>query len=92
MIINFFIFNLIPFQVSSVSEVQVLNAQAYILFYAQQGTPWFSSIVESEEIDPIPRSLDNKYDFGNNEEKGDNSIEAFYENYVSDLDGEDYDS
>jgi hypothetical protein len=64
------------------------------LFYAQQGTPWFSSIVESEEIDPIPRSLDNKYDFGNNEEKGDNdSIEAFYENYVSDLlDGEDCDS
>jgi hypothetical protein len=50
--------------------------------------------VESEEIDPIPRSLDNKYDFGNNEEKGDNdSIEAFYENYVSDLlDGEDCDS
>jgi hypothetical protein len=48
--------------------------------------------VESEEIDPIPRSLDNKHDFGNNEEKGDNSIEAFYENYVSDLDGEDYDS
>jgi hypothetical protein len=30
--------------------------------------------VESEEIDPIPRSLDNKHDFGNNEEKGDNSI------------------
>ncbi|WJX93543.1 ubiquitinyl hydrolase 1 [Trifolium repens] len=81
-------------KVSSVSEVQVLNAQAYILFYAQQGTPWFSSIVESEEIDPTPRSLDNKYDFGNNEEKGDNdSIEAFYENYVSDLlDGEDCDS
>ncbi|KAF1861686.1 hypothetical protein Lal_00026101 [Lupinus albus] len=33
-------------QVTRVSTDSVLSQEAYILFYAQQGTPWFSSIME----------------------------------------------
>lgn len=33
--------------VTKVSEGTVLSQEAYILFYAQQGTPWFSSFAES---------------------------------------------
>ncbi|BBH02872.1 ubiquitin-specific protease 21 [Prunus dulcis] len=33
--------------VTRVQEEFVLSQEAYILFYARQGTPWFSSIVES---------------------------------------------
>lgn len=29
------------------SENSVLSEEAYILFYARQGTPWFSSVLES---------------------------------------------
>ncbi|BFG31021.1 hypothetical protein CerSpe_172950 [Prunus speciosa] len=34
-------------KVTRVQEEFVLSQEAYILFYARQGTPWFSSIVES---------------------------------------------
>lgn len=34
-------------QVTQVSGDTVLSQEAYILFYARQGTPWFSSIMES---------------------------------------------
>ncbi|KAK9076586.1 hypothetical protein SSX86_004920 [Deinandra increscens subsp. villosa] len=34
-------------QVFSVSEAHVLSEQAYILFYAKQGTPWFSNFMET---------------------------------------------
>lgn len=34
-------------KVTVVSADSVLSQEAYILFYAQQGTPWFSSIMES---------------------------------------------
>ncbi|XP_019421353.1 PREDICTED: ubiquitin carboxyl-terminal hydrolase 20-like [Lupinus angustifolius] len=34
-------------QVTRVSAGSVLSQEAYILFYAQQGVPWFSSIMES---------------------------------------------
>ncbi|XP_019422736.1 PREDICTED: ubiquitin carboxyl-terminal hydrolase 20-like isoform X2 [Lupinus angustifolius] len=34
-------------QVTRVSADYVLSQEAYILFYAQHGTPWFSSIMES---------------------------------------------
>ncbi|XP_019445309.1 PREDICTED: ubiquitin carboxyl-terminal hydrolase 21-like isoform X2 [Lupinus angustifolius] len=37
-------------QVTRVSAESVLSQEAYILFYAQQGTPWFSNIMES----PLP--------------------------------------
>ncbi|CAL0331584.1 unnamed protein product [Lupinus luteus] len=33
-------------QVTRVSADSVLSQEAYMLFYAQQGTPWFSSIME----------------------------------------------
>ncbi|CAL0311817.1 unnamed protein product [Lupinus luteus] len=36
--------------VTRVSAESVLSQEAYILFYAQQGTPWFSKIMES----PLP--------------------------------------
>ena len=40
---------IILLQVTSVFGDEVLCQQAYILFYAQQGTPWFYfSIMESE--------------------------------------------
>ncbi|AET03287.2 ubiquitin carboxyl-terminal hydrolase [Medicago truncatula] len=78
-------------KVSSVSEEEVLNRKAYILFYAQQGTPWFSSIVENEETAPKSKYLHNKYGFDcdNNGEKDDNdSTDANYDNCVSDMDEE----
>ncbi|XP_071693543.1 ubiquitin carboxyl-terminal hydrolase 21-like isoform X2 [Rutidosis leptorrhynchoides] len=34
-------------KVSSVSETHVLSEEAYILFYAKQGTPWFSNFMET---------------------------------------------
>ncbi|KAE9596940.1 putative ubiquitinyl hydrolase 1 [Lupinus albus] len=42
-------------QVTRVSADYVLSEEAYILFYAQHGTPWFSSIMESRKqcLDPI---------------------------------------
>lgn len=41
-------------QVTEVSGDSVLSQEAYILFYARQGTPWFSSIMESQKpcLDP----------------------------------------
>lgn len=41
----------IPLQVTSVSEDEVLDKEAYILFYAREGTPWFLSIVEDEQCE-----------------------------------------
>ncbi|ESW30296.1 hypothetical protein PHAVU_002G141300 [Phaseolus vulgaris] len=40
--------------VTEVSGDSVLSQEAYILFYARQGTPWFSSIMESQKqcLDP----------------------------------------
>ncbi|CAJ1931160.1 unnamed protein product [Sphenostylis stenocarpa] len=40
--------------VTEVSGDSVLSQEAYILFYARQGTPWFSSFMESEKqgLDP----------------------------------------
>ncbi|KAJ1395628.1 Ubiquitin specific protease, conserved site [Sesbania bispinosa] len=35
-------------KVTKVSGETVLSQEAYILFYAQQGTPWFSNIMESQ--------------------------------------------
>lgn len=34
-------------KVTSVTEACVLSEQAYILFYAKQGTPWFASFMET---------------------------------------------
>ncbi|KAK9274644.1 hypothetical protein L1049_021895 [Liquidambar formosana] len=41
-------------QVTRVREESVLSQEAYILFYARQGTPWFSSIMEAKKtcLDP----------------------------------------
>ncbi|XP_027348085.1 ubiquitin carboxyl-terminal hydrolase 21-like [Abrus precatorius] len=39
-------------KVTSVSGDSVLSQEAYILFYAREGTPWFSSIMEGEKSDP----------------------------------------
>lgn len=39
---------------TSVSEAYVLSEEAYILFYARQGTPWFSNFMETYKplLDP----------------------------------------
>ncbi|GKE13771.1 ubiquitin carboxyl-terminal hydrolase 20-like protein, partial [Tanacetum coccineum] len=34
-------------KVTSVSEASVLQEEAYILFYAKEGTPWFASFMET---------------------------------------------
>ncbi|KAF5441925.1 hypothetical protein F2P56_037125 [Juglans regia] len=41
-------------KVTSVQEEFVLSQEAYILFYARQGTPWFSSIIDAHKpcLDP----------------------------------------
>lgn len=41
-------------QVTSVPEDYVLRQEAYILFYARQGTPWFSSLMQTQKpcLDP----------------------------------------
>ncbi|XP_023736218.1 ubiquitin carboxyl-terminal hydrolase 20 [Lactuca sativa] len=41
-------------KVTSVSEAYVLSEEAYILFYARQGTPWFSNFMETYKplLDP----------------------------------------
>ncbi|KAL5063297.1 hypothetical protein RYX36_025034 [Vicia faba] len=51
-------------KVFSVSEEHVLAQQAYLLFYAKQGTGWFSSIVKDEERVLKSKSIDNTQDFG----------------------------
>lgn len=42
-------------QVVQVSEEHVLSQEAYVLFYVKQGTPWFSSFMETQKpyIDAI---------------------------------------
>ncbi|XP_077234308.1 ubiquitin carboxyl-terminal hydrolase 21-like [Tasmannia lanceolata] len=37
-------------KVMSVSEESVLSQEAYILFYARQGSPWFSSLMETQQM------------------------------------------
>lgn len=41
-------------KVTSVPEDYVLHQEAYILFYARQGTPWFSSLMQTQKpcLDP----------------------------------------
>lgn len=41
-------------KVTSVSEAYVLSEEAYILFYAKEGTPWFSNFMETYKpsLDP----------------------------------------
>ncbi|KAL8207918.1 hypothetical protein R6Q57_007330 [Mikania cordata] len=39
-------------RVTSVSEACVLAEEAYILFYAKQGTPWFSNFMETYSFNP----------------------------------------
>ncbi|XP_059444666.1 ubiquitin carboxyl-terminal hydrolase 20 isoform X2 [Corylus avellana] len=36
-------------KVTSVAEEFVLSQEAYILFYAREGTPWFSSLMEAQK-------------------------------------------
>ncbi|XLR21624.1 hypothetical protein S83_049524 [Arachis hypogaea] len=58
-------------KVTMVSEESVLSEEAYILFYARQGTPWLSSIMElmpctgPNTLNTSPKSvldiIDNKY-------------------------------
>ncbi|MED6137801.1 hypothetical protein PIB30_068421 [Stylosanthes scabra] len=58
-------------KVTVVSEESVLSEEAYILFYARQGTPWLSSIMESmpcmgpSTLNTSPKSvldiIDNKF-------------------------------
>ena len=46
--------------VTMVSEETVLSQEAYILFYARQGTPWFSNFVEStilSRMNTSPKSV-----------------------------------
>ncbi|GAU31425.1 hypothetical protein TSUD_221960 [Trifolium subterraneum] len=49
-------------KVTKVSEETVLSQEAYMLFYARQGTPWFSKFVESripvlERCNTSPKSV-----------------------------------
>ncbi|XXG75618.1 hypothetical protein AAC387_Pa08g0153 [Persea americana] len=41
-------------KVTPVAECEVLNQEAYILFYRRQESPWFSSLVEAETVSPGP--------------------------------------
>ncbi|CAL5197150.1 unnamed protein product [Lathyrus oleraceus] len=55
-------------KVLSVSEEHVLAQPAYMLFYAKQGTAWFSSILKTEERSVLKsKSIDNTQDFGSGE-------------------------
>ncbi|KAF5205182.1 Ubiquitin carboxyl-terminal hydrolase [Thalictrum thalictroides] len=52
-------------QVMTVTEELVLSQEAYILFYAKQGTPWFSTLMESQKqcVHTSPNSvLDDVHD------------------------------
>jgi len=53
-----------------------VNHKAYILFYAKEGTPWFSTIVEKDDndsSDPKEEDADN-----NGEEDDNDSTDASY--------------
>ncbi|KEH20037.1 ubiquitin carboxyl-terminal hydrolase [Medicago truncatula] len=69
-------------KVSSVSEEEALNHRAadhkaYILFYAKEGTPWFSTIVEKDDNDSTADP--NEEDHDNNGAEDDNdSTDASY--------------
>ncbi|XP_076908427.1 ubiquitin carboxyl-terminal hydrolase 20-like [Bidens hawaiensis] len=47
-------------QVIRVTETQVLAEEAYILFYAKQGTPWFSNYMETYKPSFYPNLLSPK--------------------------------
>ncbi|XP_076941839.1 ubiquitin carboxyl-terminal hydrolase 20-like [Bidens hawaiensis] len=47
-------------QVISVTEAQVLSEEPYILFYAKQGTPWFSNFMETYKPSFYPNILSPK--------------------------------
>ena len=46
-------------QVTSVPEDYVLRQEAYILFYARQGTPWFSSLMQKQNPCSDPNTSSN---------------------------------
>ncbi|XP_074317788.1 uncharacterized protein LOC141653824 isoform X2 [Silene latifolia] len=58
-------------KVSRVSEETALNQEAYILFYARKGTPWFSSLLEQwktnleEKSNTSPKSVLDRTDVTN---------------------------
>ncbi|KAL5063301.1 hypothetical protein RYX36_025038 [Vicia faba] len=49
-------------QVFSVTKEHVLAKEAYMLFYAKQGTTWFSSVLETEEEASREKSIGNTQD------------------------------
>lgn len=69
--------HVILLQVTSVSEDVVLDKEAYILFYAREGTPWFSSIVEDEQCDPKSILDASNNDFGLEDKENDEPPPGF---------------
>ncbi|XP_058085772.1 ubiquitin carboxyl-terminal hydrolase 21-like isoform X2 [Magnolia sinica] len=51
-------------EVTRVSEEDVLHQEAYILFYKRQGSPWFSSLMEAQQMLNDSDSLSTSPDSG----------------------------